>query len=109
MISDITLGQFFPGYSPIHKLDPRTKIILAVLFIVSVFIANNPLSFVCLVAFLLVLVAVSRISFRVIMKGVKPIIFILMFTALINLFMTGGEGEPLVSFWIIKIYTIWCN
>ncbi len=104
MISDITLGQFFPGYSPIHKLDPRTKILLAVLFIVSVFIAKNPASFAFLLAFTMILIAVSRISFRVVFKGIKPIIFILFFTALINLLMTGGEGEPLVSFWIIKIY-----
>ena len=105
MISDITLGQFFPGYSLIHKLDPRTKILLAVLFILTVFVANNPASFVVLFVFTMVLVAVSRISFKVVFKGIKPIIFILLFTALINLFMTGGEGEPLVSFWIIKIYT----
>ena len=105
MISDITLGQFFPGFSPIHKLDPRTKILLAVLFIVSVFVANNPASFAVLLAFTLILVAISRISVKVILKGIKPIIFILIFTAIINLFMTGGKGEPLVSFWIIKIYT----
>ena len=105
MISDITLGQFFPGYSPIHKLDPRTKIILAVLFIVSVFVANNPASFAVLFAFTMILIAVSRISFNVVFKGIKPIIFILLFTAIINLLMTGGEGEPLVSFWVIKIYT----
>ena len=104
MISDITLGQFFPGYSPIHKLDPRTKIILATLFIVAVFVANNPVSFALLSAFTLILIALSRISFRVIRKSIKPIVFILLFTALINVFMTAGEGEPLISFWIIKIY-----
>ena len=105
MISDITLGQFFPGYSPIHKLDPRTKILLAVLYIVTVFVANNTAAFAFLLLVTGLLIAVSRISFKVILKSVKPIIFILFFTALINLFMTGGEGEPLVSFWIIKIYT----
>ena len=105
MISDITLGQFFPGYSPIHKLDPRTKIILAMLFIITVFVANNPASFCALAIYTVVLISISRISLKVIMKGVKPIIFILLFTALINLFMTGGEGEPLVSFWIINVYT----
>ena len=105
MISDITLGQFFPGYSPIHKLDPRTKILLAVLYIVTVFVANNTAAFAFLLLVTGLLIAVSRISFKVILKSIKPIIFILFFTALINLFMTGGEGEPLVSFWIIKIYT----
>ena len=105
MISDITLGQFFPGYSHIHKLDPRTKIILAVLYIVAVFLANSPASFAAVLIFTVILVAVSRISFGVIFRGIKPIVFILLFTALINLFMTGGEGEPLVEFWVIKIYT----
>lgn len=104
MISDITLGQFFPGYSPVHKLDPRTKIILATLFIVAVFVANNPVSFLLLVAVTLALIAISRISFRVIMKSIKPIVFILLFTAIINIFMTVGDGEPLVSFWVLKIY-----
>lgn len=104
MISDITLGQFFPGYSPIHKLDPRTKIILATLFIVAVFVAANPVSFLLLTVLTLVLIAISRISFKVILKSIKPIVFILLFTALINIFMTKGEGTPLLSFWIINIY-----
>ena len=104
MISDITLGQFFPGTSPIHKLDPRTKIILATLFIVSVFLAKNPASFILITIFTMILTLMSGISFKVIMKSVKPIVFILIFTALLNVFMTTGEGEPLVSFWIIKIY-----
>ncbi len=105
MISDITLGQFFPGYSKIHKLDPRTKIMLAVIFIVAVFFAKNPLSFVIMTAFTMILVAISRISFGVVFRGVKPILIILIFTSLLNLFMTKGEGTPLVDFWIITIYT----
>lgn len=104
MISDITLGQFFPGFSPLHKLDPRSKIILTVFFIVAVFLANNPASFLFLVLITSFLIAISRISFKVVLKGVKPIIFILIFTSLINVFMTKGEGSPLVEFWIIKIY-----
>ena len=105
MISDITLGQFFPGRSPIHRLDPRTKIILATLFIVSVFVANNPISFFTLLATTVILIAISRISFKVILKSIKPIVFIIVFTAILNILMTKGEGEPLVSFWIISIYT----
>lgn len=104
MISDITLGQFFPGFSPIHKLDPRTKIILATFFIVAVFVANNPVSFLLLSLFTVAIIAISRISMKTILKSIKPIVFILLFTALINVFMTVGDGEPLVSFWIIKIY-----
>lgn len=104
MISDITLGQFFPGYSVIHKLDPRTKILLATFSIVAVFFANNPASFLLLSAFCALLIAISRISFSVIFKGIKPIIFILIFTALLNVFMTVGQGKPLVELWIFRIY-----
>ncbi len=104
MISDITLGQFFPGYSPIHKLDPRTKIILATLYIVAIFVANNPLSFAVLFLISIMLVFISRISFTVIIKGLKPIFLILIFTTLINIFATKGVGEPLVSFWVISIF-----
>ncbi len=105
MISDITLGQFFPGNSVIHRLDPRTKIILAVAFIVAVFFANNPVVFVFLTLSVCLMIALSRISLKVVLKGIKPIIMIILFTALINVFMTTGEGEPLLEFWIIKIYT----
>ena len=104
MISDITLGQFFPGESAIHRLDPRTKIIMSILFIVSVFLASTPMAFVALLLFTAVMIAVSRISFKVILKGIKPIVIVLIFTAIINMFMTKGESEPLVSFWIIEIY-----
>ena len=104
MISDITLGQFFPGNSIIHRLDPRTKIILATIFIVAVFLAANPASFALLVLAVVFMVAASQISFSVIFKGIKPIVFILAFTAIINVFLTDGEGEPLVSFWVIEIY-----
>lgn len=105
MISDITLGQFFPGRSLIHRLDPRTKIILATLFIVAVFVASNPVSFAILFVTTLILIAISNISFKVILKSVKPIVFILIFTAILNIFMTKGEGTPLLSFWVINIYT----
>lgn len=105
MISDITLGQFFPGYSPLHRLDPRTKILIAIAAIVGIFFANNPASFFVVTLLALVLIWISRISFNVIVKGIKPILFILLFTMILNVFMTEGEGEPLVEFWIIKIYT----
>ena len=105
MISDITLGQFFPGKSAIHRLDPRTKIILATLFIVAVFVASNPVSFLLLLVSTVILIAVSKISFKVILKSIKPIVFIIVFTAILNIFMTKGEGEPLLSFWILNIYT----
>ncbi len=104
MISDMTLGQFFPGFSPIHKLDPRTKILLAILFIVTIFLADTPLSFLVLTILTLLLIPISKISARVIFRGIRPILLILLFTSVLNLFMTGGEGEPLVAFWVFRIY-----
>ena len=104
MISDITLGQFFPGYSVLHKLDPRTKIIIALIAIIAVFFANNPASFAFMIIATAILIAVSRISFSVVLKGIKPLVVILIFTAILNMFMTAGEGAPLFEFWIIKIY-----
>ena len=104
MISDITLGQFFPGESPLHKLDPRMKIILAAIFIAAIFVANTPLAFAAMTIATAMLVIISRISTKVVIKGVKPIVFILIFTSLLNIFMTVGDGEPLVSFYFIKIY-----
>ena len=104
MISDITLGQFFPGYSPIHKLDPRTKIMLAVLFIVTVFMANNPITLAFLAIVTAVIIIISRISFSVILKSIKPLVFILIFTAVLNIFLTKGDTEPLIQFWVITVY-----
>ena len=103
MISDITLGQFFPGYSPLHRLDPRAKLIMATLFIVAVFLASTPVSFFTVALAVLVMILVSRISLKVILKGIKPIVFILIFTSILNLFMTTGTSEPF-KLWIFEIY-----
>ena len=105
MISDITLGQYFPGKSLVHRFDPRTKLLLAVLYITAVFVSNNPVSFVILTAVTLSLVFISGISFKTLWKSIKPILVILIFTAAINVFMTVGEGDPLIKFGFIKIYT----
>ena len=104
MISDITLGQFFPGFSVLHRLDPRTKIIAAILFIVAVFLAQNPASFFVLLLFVVALSLTSRISIPILIKGIKPIVFILIFTSFINLFLTKGSSDPLISFYFINIY-----
>ena len=104
MLSDITLGQYFPGESPLHRLDPRTKILLAIAYIVAVFLIDTPIAFLLFSIFTIALCLVSRISLKVIFKGIKPIIFILIFTAIINVLMTTGTGEPLLSFWVINIY-----
>lgn len=104
MISDITLGQFFPGNSILHKLDSRTKILLSTVFIVAVFVASTPLAFLLVTLLTAFLMAVSGIRASVIFKGIKPILFILVFTTLINILVTRGEGDPLLSFWIVTIY-----
>lgn len=104
MIKDVTLGQFFPGKSPLHKADPRTKLILSIILITALFMAKNFISF-ALIAFLTAaLVLVSRISARTILRGIKPIIYILVFTFVLNIFWTKGEGEPLFSWRIITVY-----
>ena len=104
MLKDITLGQYFPGNSFIHRLDPRTKLIGLVVYIVALFLAVNWVSYAVVAAFLLVCIRVSTIPAKSFIRGMKPLIFILVFTGVLNLFFTTGEGEPLVDFWIITIY-----
>ena len=91
MLKDITIGQFFPGDSAVHRLDPRVKIVLTVAFIVLLFLAEGPISYALIVAFLAIIIGVSRISPKLVVRGLKPILFIVVFTAVLNLFYTPGE------------------
>ncbi len=102
MIKDITLGQYFPGKSPIHRLDPRTKLVCLVIYIVSLFLASGWIAYGLLAAFLIACIAISRIPVKSFVKGMKPLIFILAFTAILNLFFTDGE-TVLVQVWKITI------
>ncbi len=102
MLKDITLGQYFPGKSVIHRLDPRTKLLILVLYIVALFLAVNWISYGLMLAFLITCIAISRIPAKSFVKGMKPLIFILVFTGVLNLFFTQG-GTVLVSFWKIVI------
>ena len=104
MLKDITLGQYFPGNSVIHRLDPRSKLILLVVYIVALFMAVNWVSYAVMAAFLVIAVKISTIPPKSIIRGMKPLAMILVFTGVLNLFFTGGEGEPLVKFWILTIY-----
>ena len=104
MLKDITLGQYFPGKSPIHLLDPRTKLILLVVYIAALFTATSWLSYGVLLACLLIVIKISTIPPKSIVKGMKPLLMILIFTGVLNLFFTTGEGEPVVDFWIFTIY-----
>ena len=103
-LKDITLGQFFPGKTILHRLDPRTKVLLTVFFIVALFMARNILGYGLCAAALLAGILLSRVGFKAVFKGLKPVFVIVVITAVLNLFYTVGEGEPLVSFWIFTIY-----
>ncbi len=104
MIKDITLGQFFPGNSPLHRADPRMKLILAILYIVIVFLAKSVAAYVLVILFTAALVIISRLSPKIVIKALKPILFVMIFTAVFNIFLTRGEDVPLFEYGIIKIY-----
>lgn len=103
MLSDITLGQFFPGNSVIHRMDPRFKIICIIIYIIAIFLANTYVAFGAMLLSSIAIVLLSRLGVRTILKSLKPVLFILLFTVAANLLLTGGE-EPLISVWIINIY-----
>lgn len=105
MLKDITLGQYFPGKSPVHLLDPRTKLVLLVGYIVALFLASGWLSYTWMLVVLAAIIRCSTIPVKSIVRGMKPLVMILVFTGVLNLFFTAGEGEPLIDFWIITIYT----
>ena len=100
-MNDITIGQYFPGKSLLHKTDPRMKIVLLLLLMVSVFICKNYLALGIAAAVTAVMVIISKIKVSVIFKGIKPLIFIIIFTALLNIFY--ASGEIIAEFWVVKI------
>ncbi len=104
MLKDITLGQYFPGNSLVHRLDPRTKILFLVVYIASLFIASNWISYATVFFFLTVVILVSRIPLKAIFNGMKPMVMILVFTGLLNVFFTTG-GIILLDLGFIKIYS----
>lgn len=101
MLKDITLGQFFPGNTVVHRLDPRTKLMMTILYIVVLFVAKWFVSYAVVFAFLCLAVALSKIKPSTLLRGLKPLLIIIVLTGLINLFYS--QGEPLVSFWIFTI------
>lgn len=101
MLKDITLGQYFPGNTVAHRLDPRTKLILVVVFIVALFMAKSYVSYAVMLAVVVACVAVSRISPKTIFRSLKPLIFVLALTIILNLFYT--PGRELWSWWVFKI------
>lgn len=91
MIRDITLGQFCPGKSVIHRLDPRIKLLWTLVYIVLLFFVSTAAGFALYIAVTLTLIKLSGVRFRMFFKGMRPILFLLIFTAVVNMFMTGGE------------------
>lgn len=101
MIRDITLGQYYPGNSYVHRLDPRVKILATLLYIVSLFVVDDFIGFAVVFLGLAVVIAVSKVPLRFILKGLKPVFIIILFTFVINMFMI--QGETLVSFGFLTI------
>ena len=104
MLRDITIGQHFPGNSVLYRCDPRLKLVATIAYIVVLFVAPNPLGLALSIALLAALYKVAKIPGKLILKSLKPIVPIVLFTAVLNLFFVTGEGEPLVHIWVLKIY-----
>ena len=100
-LKDITLGQYFPGNSLLHRFDPRSKILFTVLFIAAIFLCKGLVSYGITLLILLMMIGISKVQPRVFLKGMKPVVFIVVCTAILNLFYTSGT--VLWSWGILKI------
>ena len=104
MLKDITLGQYFPGDTVVHRLDPRTKLILVIVFIAALFLAVDWIGYAVMFAVTALCVRVSTIKLKSLLKGLKPLIFIILLTGILNLFYTK-EGTVLFDWWIFTVTT----
>lgn len=106
MLKNITIGQYLPGESFIHKLDPRTKILISMFFIACLFIINKFVGYTVIIGFLLAIILVARIPFRFIFNGLKPVFFLVALTAVLNIFMTPGtQGTEVFRIGFLKAYS----
>ena len=101
MLKDITLGQYFPGDTLAHRLDPRTKLLVTVLYVVALFTAKSFIAYGLLILTLVVAVRISHVGAKALFKGLKPVLFIITFTALLNLFYT--PGTEIFHWWIFRM------
>ena len=101
-LKDITLGQYFPGNSPVHRLDPRTKIIAVFFYIVALFLAKSFISYAVMFLLLAASIKISKVPLKAILNGMKPIVFLAAFTAVLNLFYTPGK-TVLLEVWVLCI------
>ena len=102
MLNNITLGQYYPVDSAVHRLDPRMKLVLTILFIVAVFMAHSFAGYLLLLAFLIFTCKMANVPFRLLLKGLRPLRMIIIITFLLNLFFTPGE-DVWISVWVIRI------
>lgn len=103
MIKDITIGQYIPGESPVHHLDPRLKILISLIFIIDLFVINNFKGYIFVFVFILSCIFLAGIKLKYIFKGLKPILLLILITALFNLFLTPGK-EQIFTYGKITIY-----
>ncbi|MCI1944718.1 energy-coupling factor transporter transmembrane component T family protein [Clostridium luticellarii] len=104
MIKDITIGQYVPGNSFIHKLDPRVKILISLIYIVDLFIVNSFKGYIFIVVFTVFSILISKVQFVYIYKGLKPVFILVLITAVLNMFMTGGVNPPLFKWKFLVVY-----
>ncbi len=102
MIRDITLGQYFPGHSLLHRLDPRAKIVMTVLYITALFLASTIFSYLVMGVGTFALIFLSGVPFRFYFKGLRPLLLIMCFTGILNMFYTNGD-RVLFSFWVFTV------
>ena len=103
MLKDITLGQYFPGNTFVHRLDPRTKLLAVMLYIVALFNAKSVLTYAIMFVVLAVCIKVSGVKLKALTRGLKPVYIIVIFTALMNLFFT--DGTPVADVWLLRSIT----
>lgn len=101
MIRDITLGQYYQTDSCIHRLDPRVKLVATIVYIISLFMYEGIVGYVCAALFLTIVIKLSHVPFKFMVKGMKAVLFLLIFTAIFNMLLT--PGEPLIAIWKISI------
>lgn len=105
MLKDITIGQHFPGNSPVHRLDPRLKIVITVVYVVVLFMSTNFPGLILSGLAVLAMYTVSGIPLKMLRKSIKPLLPLIVFTVILNLFFIQGSGQPLLSVWKLNIYT----
>lgn len=101
MLRDITLGQYYPVASVLHRLDPRTKLFGTMVFIISLFVADSIWAYLAATVFLAAAIKISHVPFRFMVRGLKAIIFLLLISVSFNLFLT--QGEVLFQLWFLKV------